>query len=1177
MSSEANSQESELCGSSPKETILQGRQNLRELFFEASRFNSRSEQEAWLASACPENQLLQEQVLQLLLARERSDQGAWLDQCVDDAASHREELLGKAEGDQEVFEDSSRLPRQIDDYLLEQEIGRGGMSVVYRAVQTDPFKRTVAIKVLLRFGGGDNSLLRFRGEQQILARLQHPGIATIFDSGTTEVGEVYLVMELVDGLSITNFCDQYRLGLQQRLTLIIQLCEAIAYAHQQGVIHRDLKPSNVLVFGDDEEFRVKIIDFGVAKVMHDSMQHDMSLTGTRQIIGTPLYMSPEQMQPGGQSVDTLSDIYSIGCVLYQILVGHAPFDDRRKDPSDFAELQRLVCSDERPVRPTKTKKASRSLYQSDDQRGRGVSRLFSKDLDRELDWIVMKTLEKEKSRRYQSADALADDLTRYLRRQPVAAGPPSFAYIFGKFLARNRALASLAALLIIGLLSATFFSWRQMQLARHAAEVADQRLVQVESARTAAEQQRQAAREAEKVAREAQLTAASARQESLVAWEKAYRESYLAEMRLASEAVQTGELSLAQRLLHNQIPDSDEKDLRGIEWWLLRDLLERKPYWTFDVLQPIVEMAITLDEELVAVSTHYGAVHIVSVKDGQPMLRIRAGFRQSGLAWDPIRRHLAMGGDDGVIRVGRLNQTAVEDEEQNAQWLWEELRKFSAHRGYVSTLAYTPDGERLISSGKDRTIRMWDTKEWNQVTEMKQHQGTVQEITVSPDGHFMASAGNDRQVYLWALPNLELLDSWEMKRRVVSVTFSPDNQMLAAGDIGGNLTLVNLETSQVYSHRSLDGVEKLRLGEQEGRLVLGDAGGKLQTFSLRNVDGVDLLRPLHDQKWIASSDRIKAVAALVDGSILSGDRKGKLSRWIDSSSARSRVIDAEYLKHGAICMPSQWELLVAGPNPQWWNLRTGTSQPWSDTPLENLDLYGNYVICTAPAGNRLVWASDEKLAVYCLNSRLTIQEWEIPHLPHRLAVSPDGERVAVSFHELPNQAFGFQVGSSESIAQLGVRLPMCLKFSPDGQQIAVGHLNDLRIYRWGDDSPILMLQGHDSTLNDCLFLENPSRIVTCSADRSLKIWEAHSGDLLQTVEAHADSVSCLAVSLDGRRVTSGSMDRTIRVWETETWRQLLVWPRFNPILHVAFCAEDNGIAVQCEGNRLLVLLTDHCE
>ena len=344
-------------------------------------------------------------------------------------------------------------------YRLMRKLGEGGMGEVWDAEQTKPVRRQVAIKVIKRGMDTDSVVARFEAERQALAMMDHPGIAKVYDAGATEHGRPFFAMELVKGENILAYCERHRLTLRERLELFCRVCEAIQHAHQKAIIHRDLKPSNVLVTEQSGQRQPKIIDFGVAKATTQSLTEQTLYTQIGQVIGTPAYMSPEQAEMSIADIDTRTDVYSLGVILYVLLCGRLPFDPKRLRSVSVDEMRRIVREEDPPTP---------SAQAGGDIDGAGAT--YSRgDLEGDLDWIAMKALEKDRSRRYGSAQELADDVRRHLRHEPVLARPVSSAYRIKKFVRRHRAGVAIASLLVVSLATSGAVSTYQ------ARQIADQR------------------------------------------------------------------------------------------------------------------------------------------------------------------------------------------------------------------------------------------------------------------------------------------------------------------------------------------------------------------------------------------------------------------------------------------------------------------------------------------------------------------------------------------------------------------------------------------------------------------------------------------------------------------------------------------------------------------------------
>ena len=417
---------------------------VKELFVEALDKSPGEQREAFLRGACGEDAELLLRINEMLGAHARAS-------AVLSPPGHAPVigLAGTVHSDTIAAAPSERAGEMIGPYKLLERIGEGGMGAVWMAEQREPIRRTVALK-LIKLGMDTRSVIaRFEAERQALALMDHPNIARVFDAGSTDSGRPYFAMELVKGVPITQYCDEHRLSVRQRLELFAQVCAAVQHAHQKGLIHRDLKPSNVLVATHDgDRPAAKVIDFGIAKATQARLTEKTLFTEFRQLIGTPEYMSPEQAV-GDLDTDTRSDVYALGVLLYELLVGTTPFDGRELRSKAYAEMQRIIREVE-PPRPSTRLSSLATLPAVAARRGTEPARLGA-SVRGELDWIVMKCLEKDRARRYATANGLAADVQRYLADEPVSAAAPSRAYRLRKFARRNKTtvVVSLAMVLLL--------------------------------------------------------------------------------------------------------------------------------------------------------------------------------------------------------------------------------------------------------------------------------------------------------------------------------------------------------------------------------------------------------------------------------------------------------------------------------------------------------------------------------------------------------------------------------------------------------------------------------------------------------------------------------------------------------------------------------------------------------
>jgi hypothetical protein len=470
------------------------------------------ERDSFLAVACAGDTDLRARVTTLLAEHQQSNR--FFSECISSFTVADADLPPPPEAGKDQTVAGEMAGMRIGRYRLLRQLGEGGCGVVYLAEQEEPMRRRVAFKVIKLGMDTRNVIARFDAERQALALMDHPNIAKVLDAGTTDSGRPYFVMELVQGVKITTYCDAEHLTATQRLELFIQVCQAIQHAHQKGVVHRDIKPSNILVATHDGVPVPKVIDFGIAKAIDGRLMGETSFTAEGQLIGTPAYMSPEQAELSGLDVDTRSDIYSLGVLLYELLTGRTPFNPRELVRSGLDEMRRTLRETE-PQRPSTmlTALGNADLTATAQLRQSEPPKLI-KSVKGDLDWIVMKALEKDRQRRYETANAMAMDVRRCLNQEPVMACPPSRLYRLRKLVLRNKVVCAsglvVVLTLIAGLGVSTSFFFRE----RQARVEAERARADAEQARADETRLRQQAEAREKVTQAGVLLSHGAAEEA---------------------------------------------------------------------------------------------------------------------------------------------------------------------------------------------------------------------------------------------------------------------------------------------------------------------------------------------------------------------------------------------------------------------------------------------------------------------------------------------------------------------------------------------------------------------------------------------------------------------------------------------------------------------------------------
>jgi serine/threonine protein kinase/WD40 repeat protein/tetratricopeptide (TPR) repeat protein len=659
----------------------------------------------------------------------------------------------------------------IGPYKLLEQIGEGGFGVVYMAEQHQPMRRKVALKILKPGMESAQVIARFEAERQALALMDHPNIAHVLDAGATATGRPYVVMELVKGVPITDFCDQASLASRERLELFVHVCQAVQHAHQKGIIHRDLKPSNVLVTLHDGTPVVKVIDFGIAKALGQQLTDKTLYTGFAQLLGTPLYMSPEQAALSGLDVDTRSDIYSLGVLLYELLTGTTPFDKERLRAAGYEEMRRIIREEEPPRPSTRLSTLGQAATLLAGQRRSDPKRL-SQLCRGELDWIVMKALEKDRGRRYETAAAFAADVQRYLKDEPVQACPPSAGYRLRKILRRHKGPVLAAALVLLALVTGVAVSTWQAVRAMQAEGDAVAGWADAEEQRGAADANLQKALAAERAKTEklwqAKLAQAQAGRWSGRAGRVFDSLQALAEAAQIARSVNAPEEYMVK--LRNE----------AIACMVLPDLRHRPEFdkYGYDIFSTDgTRGALDRLLERCASSDDQGTITIRRVGDDREIARLEGpGTRPSYMDFSPDGQLLAAvypsdpenkGGQLLIWHVGRREITM----------------RLAARRADLRPV-WSPDGRRftVYHASSPAMIALYDVDSRTQIQGFPNRRP---DLAFDPSGKQLAVARDDTVVQIRDIETGRLLDQFAFPVPIARLTWGADGRFLAARCIDG--------------------------------------------------------------------------------------------------------------------------------------------------------------------------------------------------------------------------------------------------------------------------------------------------------------------------------------------------------------------------------------------------------
>jgi WD40 repeat protein/predicted Ser/Thr protein kinase len=989
------------------------------------------------------------------------------------------------------------IPAEFGGYTILGELGRGGMGVVYKAYDPE-LKRTVALKVLLAAEhASKQDIQRFFREAASAARLQHPNIVPIHELKTHE-GRHYYTMDYVKGKPLDRLFEENALDVRQGVTLLEKVARALHHAHLHGVVHRDLKPGNIIVTHDGDP---KVMDFGLAKVLGDTPGSG-TLTQSGVSIGTPEYEAPEQALGLNKDVDARTDVYALGCILYELMAGVPPFIG-----SNAMQTLRLHIEAD-PTPPSR----------------RGIK------VSADLETICLKCLEKDPNRRYQTAEGLADDLARFLKGEPISARRASLAYLVRRKIVRHKALTAVSAIALITLIIATTWyvlSLRQAltreRLARDEAVAARDEAEGARAEAVTASEKAQAAAEQERVAREHES----------VQRERAEFEVYCYGIIEADRLSSEGRAYTAMDTL-NSLPAR----FRGWEYYFLLNRATKKTYaqrWIAQRPSEVSSVHFNTDGSRLVSACLDGSITAIDCATGGKLSEFTAGLSTVPAAIFSLDGKSVIATGKGEILFFEPDTGLV-------------TRTIKAHDGDVSCIAISPKGDALASGGKDAKVIIWDIGADKQAWASDLGNGDVMAIAFNPDGETLAAGCEDGTVSILNANTGERISTPKKHEgKVFTVAFDHSGQKLVSGSHDGTMALIDMKgTGQPVILKGHAGaVFSATFSPDDKRLVSGSPDGTMKVWNV--ATGKD------EVTVKGFSNYVRSVAYSPDGKRLASGSYDKTIRlwtaetsdpFITLAGHQNGVIYSSFSPDGKRIATCSLDKTV-----RIWDTEAGGL-------LSTFEGHENwvYAVVFSPDGKKLVsCGEDETIRVWDVETHTTLRT--ITGFKARvlmLAFSPDGKRFASCGQEPFVRIWDTETG--EKLAELDTGVPRIWSvcYSKDGSRLtAGGDAGRVLIWDTATNETVQSLKS-GAVVRSVAFSPDGALIAAGNEAKQIEIWDAKSGRSLMKLAGHEGGVYGIDFSPDGKRLASGSIDFSVRIWDVATGRSLLTLGGHG---HYVFCVK----------------------